>query len=168
MDGLLVTAKYKKYLRRAFLSMDYREYLQQRNNWKTVDLDNIWWEAHEAAINSLGTTKKRFIQKFIHDKLPTNYRKNKLYNYRSALCSTCNSTIETQHHMLSCKGCQKREQLQSKFILDLGVLLKNNHTDPSCSTIITQNVRNYLNNQEITTVQEIAPDASPTLIKACN
>jgi hypothetical protein len=50
---LLISAKYKKYLRRGFLSMGYREYLQTTYQWKCYDLDAIWWEAFESAILSL-------------------------------------------------------------------------------------------------------------------
>jgi hypothetical protein len=50
--------------------------------------------------------------------------------------------------------------------MDLGVLLTNNHTNTACTTIITQNVSNYLNNQDTISAAKIAPDATNMLINA--
>jgi hypothetical protein len=77
INGLVVTSKYKKYLRRNYLSMDMRDYLTHANQWKQSTVDIIWWEVHESALLSLSTKKRQFVQKMIHGKLASNYRQIK-------------------------------------------------------------------------------------------
>jgi hypothetical protein len=147
--------------------MDYWEYLQKINKWKSNDMDIIWWDAFEAAITSVGSNIRQVVQKFIHNKLISNKRKNKYYQYKTPICYTCNQEVETQHHIMTCKGCPTQVKLREKYLLDLGILLINNHTNNSCSTLITQNVSNYLNNRDTIRALQIAPDATTTLTTAC-
>jgi hypothetical protein len=112
--------------------------------------------------------EKRCIQKYIHDKLPTSCRQIKYYNYKIAICSTCNLEVETWHGILTCSGCIKIIKVRDKYILDSGVLILNNHTNQSCSTIISQNFSNYLNHRESIPVKERVPDATKTVLKTFN
>jgi hypothetical protein len=57
--------------------MDMRTYMLKANNWKHNETELIWSEVHQKAINTLRPEKKKFIQKFIHNRLPTNYRQRK-------------------------------------------------------------------------------------------
>jgi hypothetical protein len=168
INELVTTADYKKHLRQNYLSMDMREYLIKSNSWKINTVDQIWWEVHESALYALTPKKRRFIQKMIHNKLPCNYRENKMYNYKSSLCTTCMSTIETQDHIFQCKGCPAREKLRKAYKLKLGIILANHHSNQACTLIIKHNVNNYLENKKSLGINTLVPDATTTLIKANN
>jgi hypothetical protein len=68
INKLLVTSDYKRVLRQSFLSMDIRDCLK-KNNWSDPVIESILWEVHETSIASLPNYRKKFIQKFIHNKL---------------------------------------------------------------------------------------------------
>jgi hypothetical protein len=120
INELLLTADCKKNIRSAYLSMDLREYMLNKNNWTDSTIDNIWWEVHKSSIRSLSTTTKRLIQKFIRNKLPTNYRQNIYYSYKPSKCRKCNSETETQEHIFKCT----RTELKNKYLMNLCLLLK--------------------------------------------
>jgi hypothetical protein len=110
--------------------------------------------------------KKRFMQKFIHKKLPCNYRQQKYYNYKSSICMSCKEDVETQDHIFRCKSCPKRNKLRSDYFLKLSVLMEDHRTNESTKVLITQNVKNWFNNMPATNARTIARDATKTLILA--
>jgi hypothetical protein len=118
LNGKLVTAEFTKQLRKAYLSIELREYMVKANKWSQPTLDKIWWEGFENAINTVTTDRKRFIQKFIHNKLPTNYRQHKYYEYKSSICRQCLNETETQDHILRCTACTNRMHIRKKYMLE--------------------------------------------------
>jgi hypothetical protein len=50
----LVTSKFKTALRKNYLSMDLREYLELVNNWNLNEPDIIWWDVHATSLYSMG------------------------------------------------------------------------------------------------------------------
>jgi hypothetical protein len=80
----------------------------------------------------------------------------------------CNTEIETNQHILTCNKCPIRNQLRKKYFLDLGIIFDNNRIDKSTKTVITYNVRNWLENKETTNINSIEPHATSTLQKAAN
>jgi hypothetical protein len=72
-------------------------------------IDNTWWKVHKSTINDLRSHKRTFIQKFIHIKLPSNYRQNKFYKYLDPVCTKCLEESETQEHIWKCKNVQKEQ-----------------------------------------------------------
>jgi hypothetical protein len=77
INNLFVTHDYKKILRQNHLSVDLRNYIRTTNGWTGNQTENIWWAVHESSLQELSKKKRQFIQKFIHKKLPCNYRQQK-------------------------------------------------------------------------------------------
>lgn len=73
--------------------------MKVKNGWKENDIDNIWWNVHKNTINKMKVGQRRIIQKFIHNKLPTNERQQRYYNYKDNICKACNTEIENQHYI---------------------------------------------------------------------
>jgi hypothetical protein len=163
INNLLVTHDYTTILRQNHLSVDLQEYLRESNGWSGLQTEHIWWAVHEASLEALSKKKRRFIQKFIHKKLPCNYRQQKYYNYKSSVCMNCKEDIETQDHIFRCKLCPKRNKLKAQYFKDLTILLENNRTNVSTSEMIKQNVKNWFNIKTVVDALTIAPDATNTL-----
>jgi predicted RNA-binding Zn-ribbon protein involved in translation (DUF1610 family) len=124
INNLLVTASNKKELRRAHQSMDLREYMIESNKWENNVPEMIWWDVHEKSMYSTTYDKRRVIQKFIHNKLPCNYRQNKYNDYKPSLCGACKTTIETQDHIFQCTECPARKILRNKYCLELNTIME--------------------------------------------
>jgi hypothetical protein len=168
INNLHISSNYKKLLRKSYLSMDLRDYLQQSNKWTGNTIDSVWWEVHDIALQSMSVKKWTFIQKFIHNRLPSNERQHTYHNYLSPQCSSCNKETETQHHIFLCTKCPKREKLKRKYKLELNCVLDKHRTNQATKIIILQNVSEWLSTQNYIDAKTIAPDASRTLIKATN
>jgi hypothetical protein len=113
-NKLLVTGLHTKILRQSYNSIELRDYLNLANKWKRNTIDLIWWEVHEKAITSksISTIKRKFIQKFLHNRIPTNERQNKYYQYINPTCKNCLLVNETQNHIFRCTECPKRENIK--------------------------------------------------------
>jgi hypothetical protein len=169
IHGLLVTSEHKRVLRKSYLSMDLRAFLESSNLWHNGEIDKIWWKVYDMSIKARSRSQQQFIQKFAHNRIARNYQHNiKYYNYKSSICRACNSEVETQYHILFCTACPARCKIRSKFILDLSTQLDNQRTNDATKTIIIQNVKCYLNNTECEPISSMVPDATKTLILASN
>jgi hypothetical protein len=162
----LVTSEFKTTLRKNYLSMDLREYLELVNDWHSNEADMIWWDVHATSLYSMGYDRRRVIQKFIHKKLPCNYRQNMYYSYKSASCKSCNHQVETQLHVLTCQGCSARSIIKQKFTHELKGIMEKHRIDKATMNVILHNVTNYLYNRSEINAKSIAPEASKTLILA--
>jgi hypothetical protein len=165
MNHLQIASSHKKILRQSYLSIELRDHLNTSNKWKSNTIDLIWWDVHEKALNSISPKKRIFIQKYLHNRLPTNDRQNLYYSYLNPTCKQCLQHDETQQHIFSC-NCPKRESIRKKYFMDMNVLLDKNRTHHAIKTLITKNVSEWFNEQKYVTARDIANDASPTLIKA--
>jgi Zn finger protein HypA/HybF involved in hydrogenase expression len=138
----------------------------KKNKWSDSVIDNIWWEVHESAINSLPVFRKKFIQKFIHNELATNARQHLYYNYKYSTCRKCTTELETQEHIIKCTGCTVRISLQQKYLLNLNCILEKHRINQATKTLICHNVGNWLQNIDPENAKTIAPDATKNLVKA--
>ena len=101
----------------------------------------INWEAHSNYIRKLSHSKKRFIRRFIHHRLPT----GKMQFLNRSRCPHCDTMFnnETHHdHFLTCvqTSAQKHTRLQS-----LTNTLNKLHTPPTLRDPIIIQIRNYYN-----------------------
>jgi hypothetical protein len=166
INNQLVTYGHKKIFRDIYQSMDLREYFLHTYNWSNKTVDSIWWGAHGTILKSLGNDKRRFVHKFIHNKLPCNYRQNKYYKYKPDKCKLCNDQIETQNHIFWCKECPKRQILKYKYLKDIENTMDKHRINISTKMVIVHNIKNWLTEENYITSIDIAPDASNTLQNA--
>jgi hypothetical protein len=159
-----VTSQHSKIMRRIYHSIDIRKYLETANKWKGDTIDTIWWSAHYKAINRLNFGKRRIIQKFIHNRLPTNQRQHKYYVYKDASCKMCHQTTETQSHILQCTGCDSRNLIRRQYKKNLQAMLTNTMTTTETHQLITQNIHNWFTGAIAIDAKEIAPVSSSTLL----
>jgi hypothetical protein len=96
-----------------------RAYLSEKYKWDTKIIDQIWWEIHGKALWNLNENNRSTIQKFIHERLPCNYRENKYYGYRPPYCRVCRTNIETNEHILQCSICGDRKKIQKDYLRKL-------------------------------------------------
>jgi hypothetical protein len=155
-------------LRKIFHSMSLREYLIKSNSWLQVTIDQIWWDVHAKAIKKLSFSRKKFIIKYIHNRLPYNSRQNKYYSYKDSICKICRKETETQDHFLTCTGCSNSNKMRKDYLYNFKIQLENNRTTQEIQQLIYQNMSNCLNQCPIINVKTIAPDASVALIRANN
>jgi hypothetical protein len=146
------------------MSIQIRTYLQNKHNWNDKTIESIWWLTHEKAILSKSPEQRLFIQKFIHNKLPTNKRQKLYYPYKNDICSSCNTHKESQEHILQCTACPNRNIIQSKYIIQLRHNLDKYKIHPSINNIIIQNTIEWLENRSPPTTIEIEPNASKELL----
>jgi hypothetical protein len=167
INELISTANNSKNMRKLYLSIDLRQYMRIKNNWTENDTDNIWWLVHEKAMNKIKVGKRRVIQKFIHNKLPTNERQHTYYEYKSNICKACNKESESQQHIFSCKGCKLRNTIRNKYLLALNIMMENHRTEKNVQRIISNKITQWVNGNEEQEI-EMEPDSSDTLIAAKN
>jgi hypothetical protein len=108
------------------------------------------------------------IQKFDHSHLPCNVRNNIMYEFKPPYCRLCPNTQEDQIHVLRCKECTERGKIRDNFKKEFYVYLINSNTNSTNARVLSYTINAWLNNAPIPKLSEIAPDASPTLIKAFN
>jgi len=118
-----------------------QDFLKQKYKPSTKTMNLINWEAHSTCIRKLSHSKKRFIRRFIHHRLPT----GKMQFLNRSRCPHCDTMFnnETHHdHFLTCvqTSDQKHTRLQS-----LTNMLNKLHTRPSLRDQITIQIRNYYN-----------------------
>jgi hypothetical protein len=138
------------------------------NGWSNTTIDQIWWDVHAKALKKLSFGKKRFIIKFIHNRLPSNYRQNKYYSYKDPICQICKLEIETQQHIIRCKGCENINKLRKNYLGKLTVYLEQTMTSPATKQFLINNVYNSLNMQVNINAITIAPDASNAFMRVSN
>jgi hypothetical protein len=132
----------------------------------TYDNKKIWWKPLDIAINKLSEGKRRIFQKFIHKRIACNKRENRYYPYLSAHCKLCTGIDECQNHLLQCTRCEKRNEIRNKFMTRLTRELKDQRTNQTTITVLTHYVKSWLKGDENPILQNIAPEASATLIQA--
>jgi hypothetical protein len=112
LHGKQVTSNYNQIIRKNHGSIRIRKYLQNKHFWNDTTIENVWWLTHEKAIYCNTPDKQIFLQKFIHNKLPTNERQHLYFPYQSNKCTSCKTTIESQAHILQCTTCPLAKEIQ--------------------------------------------------------
>jgi hypothetical protein len=155
VNDLPITGHFSNVLKQVYHSCDLRQHLQHSNCWRTVDLDDIWWDIHGKALNKFPSGNRTTLQKFLHSRWPCNQREDRYYQYRSPYCVLCPEVIESQDRILCCP-CPKREQLCIKYISDLRVTLRHFRTNEDLINVFSHYLFCWLNGQ--------LPDPLPVLV----
>jgi Zn finger protein HypA/HybF involved in hydrogenase expression len=143
--------------------MEMREYMEGANKWHKNKINKIWRKVYAKSMESLGATKKKFFQKFVHNELPSNNQQNKSYKYRNSICQACNDAIETQQHILICTACPQRNKIRIKYIPDQSLYLDNQRTNNATKIVLLQKVQSILNLTKCDSLCKIIPDATNAL-----
>jgi hypothetical protein len=122
------TSNHTKHMREAHQLLNYKEHMKKSNNWTNEIWNSVWWEPHGKALKQLKEGEKTTIQKYLQKRLPSNKREHKYYGYIPAECKKCNE-VETQVHILQCKGCLHRSNLREEYLKSMGSLLDNCRKD---------------------------------------
>jgi hypothetical protein len=145
-----------------------RNYYITKYNWEDTVVDRIWWEVHGKALKSFSPNQRTIIHKFIHHKLPCNKTENLYYKYRPPECFLCKDNIECQVHVIRYPTCTERKKIRKNYIQALRRHLETTRTNDTTIRCIMFYLNAWLCQIEPPTLQEIAPDASDTLIDAIN
>jgi hypothetical protein len=160
IQGKHVPSNHSKVIRDAYHSQGIIKYLKTANNWSQSTFNSIWWSVHGKAIHKLTMGQKTTIQKYLHNRLPSNYRENLYYPYLTKYCKCCENETETQEHILICTSCEKRNKLRTTYILNLKNYLQSTFTNEVMIRVIIHYVSQWLVGQQGATLIEIAPDAT--------
>lgn len=115
MNGLQITADYKKIFIQTYNSIEQREYLMKSNKWINQQSNIVRWELHAKTMNKLNQGHRHIVQKYIRNKLPSNIRQNKYHQYKIPPCKVCNTEIELVRHILTCKACKECNTIQKNY-----------------------------------------------------
>jgi hypothetical protein len=125
--GEPVTSNEAITLRRAYLSQDLLQHMQNREKWKNANTaDKISWIAHHRALRRMTSVDKTRLHKFIHRWLPTNKKLNVIDKEHCSKCPSCNET-ETNDHVTECNN-PRRRQVRNKIKTNLAKILDKYHT----------------------------------------
>jgi hypothetical protein len=161
IQGKQVTSNHSKIIREEYHTQAIKSYLQHCNGWSNTTFEDVWWKAFGQAIHQLPMGKKTTIQKYLHNKIPYNQQEHRYYPYLAEYCRPCINVIKTQDHTIQCAQCEERQKFRKNFILILQSYLVDNHTNKITVRMIIHQISNWVHNQPLSSLQEIAPDASP-------
>jgi hypothetical protein len=161
-----VTSHHSKTITNNFHSIQMHKFFKDKYKWSDNTMEGIWWEVHGKTILTFTDRQQTTIQKFLHDRLPTNYRENKYYEYRSAMCYGCKNYIECNNHILQCPKCKTKIKLRKSYIQNLTNLMIKMGTNSTTIRVLISHTRAWLEDLEMPNMSEIAPEASLELIKA--
>lgn len=164
----LVSSYISKTLHYTYHSIQIREYMIQKYKWSEKIVDNIWWEIHGKQMQTLSPQQQTIIHKYIHNKLPCNKNQNRYYQYCSDKCYVCEKEIECQIHVLRCKECSQRNKTRKNYLVNLKRYLEATRTNTTTIRVLIHYIGSWLNQTECAPIEEIAPEASPTLKMAIN
>ena len=98
-----INSKYTIVTKKEYHSIRFRKYLQKRHRWSNKTIESIWWKAYFKSFETLCIPDQTRIQKFIHDKLPTNEHEHQKYEHKPQFCKQCKQDIvETEDHIIKC------------------------------------------------------------------
>jgi hypothetical protein len=166
IDNLPVFANHSANLKEKYHGNKYKQYLKESYGWKDHIVKRIWWNPLEKAIENLHPGEKTTIHKFIHKRLPCNKRENIYYPYLSPYCKLCPNVIETTKHIMQCKCCDKRTELQKNFIKKLEEEMRDMRTNDTIIRIIKQYVLAWLDGSRTPNLRNLCDNPSLTLIQA--
>jgi hypothetical protein len=149
INNIAINSKYALRSKKAFHSIAFRKYLQDKYSWSHTTIESIWWKAYHNSITNLNSAERAIIFKFIHDRLPTKSRSNKYYSYRSKHCDSCQSDTEDEDHILRCHSAN-RLQSRKAWYDAISDYLSAAHTPPFVKTSIVSNLHYWLESSEIT------------------
>jgi hypothetical protein len=113
----------------AFHSMALREYYTMKHNWSASDITSIWWPVYYQSLVKLPDNDKLRIKKFVNNRLPTLYRKQKYYKRPtgSSYCKKCNLHSETEDHIIRCRSASQ-QKIRDAWRADILKYLSESHT----------------------------------------
>jgi hypothetical protein len=129
-------------------------------------METIWWKASGDAMEIRSTGEKRTLTKYIHNRLPCNRKQHRYYGYISNKCNLCETTEETQNHILQCTKCEQRRDKRQNYINNLNRYLNDTHTSKETRIVIIEHVRAWLNQTPMPEMRSLMPEASRMLKQA--
>ena len=118
-----------------------KEFLQTKYKWSTQTINQINWEAHSNCIRKLSHSKKRFIRRFIHHRLPT----GKMQFLNRSRCPHCDTMFDNDTHHDHFLTCSLTDVNKHKRLQTLTNTLNKLHTPPILRDKIISNIHNYYN-----------------------
>jgi hypothetical protein len=163
-----ISSRHSEVLSSAIESIRMRQYLCKSNNWQSKTADNIWWRIHGSTMKKFPPGERTTIQKFLHNRLASNYKENKYYNYKSSTCSMCrkagiDDVTETQNHILQCTSSTERNQIRLQYYRELHSAMDRMGTSDTIIRVITHNVQAWVELNEPPTLSEMVPDPTQSL-----
>jgi hypothetical protein len=137
IDNKTINSKYALRSKKAYHSMNLRDYFKHKHSWSNHTIDTIWWKPYYNSLSKLTAPEKLIIYKFINNRLPTKARENKYYSFRNKQCSQCQFDYEDENHIIKCFSI-KRHTSRLEWLSELSTYLSNNHTPCSVKHIIME------------------------------
>jgi hypothetical protein len=109
-----VTSNHKIHVRDAYQSKDIIQFIKNSNACSDETTNDVWWSIAGKAMNQFTMGEKTTLQKFLHNRLPTNQREHKYYSYLPSTCSVCTNVTETQWHIFQCP-CEERKIIRKNL-----------------------------------------------------
>eukprot|EP00957_Ditylum_brightwellii_P201061 15323898-Ditylum_brightwellii.AAC.1 len=100
ISGEIITGKIEKCIRDAWCQVEIRKYCKGKFGWNRRTFNTVDWDALERLHHNNVFYKKKFITKYIYERLSV---KGEAYSGRvSKICPCCNTSDETTQHFLTC------------------------------------------------------------------
>jgi hypothetical protein len=162
-----VTAELSKTLQECFHWRQTRNYLKHSKKWQNNPVDKVWWLLHEKALVKFKSGDLTTTQKYLHDRLPNNYKNNKYYPYKPKDCSLCkDNKPKDTIHKIRCTKFTEGTKIRSKFTTYMLSTLNNLRTNETTTPVLMHNIKACLQDKSPVTLEEIAHNALTSLIKA--
>ena len=146
-----INSKYSPMTKKAYHSINFRQYLQQRHDWCDRTIESVWWKVYYKSWDKFIIPDKDRILKFIHDKLPTNKREHRRYDFKSSKCEQCKpdtadddtGEVEDEDHIIRCSSVD-RKKLRQDWLLEIETFLQQDHTPENVRVAISDGMQHWL------------------------
>ena len=171
-DGT-VTSRYSDVMRYEATTKPLLEYIKRTNDWDTLTIQSIPWDAHALAIkntiwdahalaNKNTTIPHTHLVKLLHKMLPTHAMANK-FDGGNRTCPLCGSLHKDFAHILRCQH-PSRAQWRHNFLTELRDLhIQTPNTSPHLSTLMLDGIRQWFRSQPCDASTLSLDDSFPTV-----
>ena len=122
---------------------------------------------HAKALKSLEANDRIRIQKFIHNRLPTNKKLKSYYKHKSAVCNNCFNHKETKDHIMKCRT-DSRKRIRTKWISETTKYLEQKYTPTEVKDAIVKGLSMWLEVKEKEEDDETITEPNKYIIAATN
>jgi hypothetical protein len=129
INNIAINSKYALKSEKAFHSIAFRKYLQDKYHWSNSTIESVWWKPYHNSIMNLNSVERTIIFKLSHDRLPTIVREKKYYSYRTKHCNHRQGEHEDEDHILRCLSVNRSKSRQVWFN-NISNYLSEAHTPP--------------------------------------
>ena len=153
INDIPINSEYAKYAKKYYHSMCTRHFFKKKYQWNDHIIDSIWWNIHAKALKSLEANNRIRIQKFIHNRMPTNKRQKAYYQHKSDICNNCFNYSETEDHIIKCRTTSRKD-IRTKWIAETTQYLEQKYTPIEVKDAIVNGLTKWLEPSETGTVDE--------------